>query len=118
MPYCPKCRDEFQDWVKTCPDCRVALVSELRPSTKGSKAANVKRESLVHVANAPNELVGQMWAEILKERGIHSLTKGGKAPGDMSGNSPCSPCEIYVLAAEAPRARRILDGLPDCERPS
>ena len=29
MPYCPKCRDEFEDWVKVCPDCNVTLVDEL-----------------------------------------------------------------------------------------
>ena len=35
MPYCPQCRDEFQDWVKDCPDCNVALVKTLpSPPTK------------------------------------------------------------------------------------
>lgn len=29
MRYCPKCRDEFEDWVELCPDCRTALVEEL-----------------------------------------------------------------------------------------
>jgi len=29
VPYCPKCREEFQDWVKVCPDCGVALVDKL-----------------------------------------------------------------------------------------
>jgi len=28
-PFCPKCGDEFQDWVTTCPDCQVNLVTEL-----------------------------------------------------------------------------------------
>ena len=31
MPYCPQCRDEFQDWVETCPDCKVPLVNTLPP---------------------------------------------------------------------------------------
>jgi hypothetical protein len=31
MPYCPKCKDGFQDWVKECPDCHVELVNELPP---------------------------------------------------------------------------------------
>ncbi len=26
MPYCPRCHDEFQDWVKVCPDCGLDLV--------------------------------------------------------------------------------------------
>ena len=29
MPFCPKCRDEYQEWVKTCPDCGVELVEQL-----------------------------------------------------------------------------------------
>ena len=29
--YCPKCRGEFEDWVKTCPDCQVDLVAEPPP---------------------------------------------------------------------------------------
>ena len=31
MPYCPKCRDEFEDWVEECPDCKEKLVDELPP---------------------------------------------------------------------------------------
>jgi hypothetical protein len=34
MPFCPNCRDEFEDWVEICPDCRVALVDELPPLPK------------------------------------------------------------------------------------
>jgi hypothetical protein len=117
MPFCPECRDEFQDWVKTCPDCRIALVAEMPTPSRPAKRGKAG-DSLVHIADAPNELVGQMWAEVLKEHGIRCLTKGGKAPGDMSGNSPCSACEMYVLASEAQRARKTLDGLPDSKRPS
>ncbi len=29
MSFCPKCGDEFQDWVKVCPDCGVELKEEL-----------------------------------------------------------------------------------------
>jgi hypothetical protein len=29
--YCPRCRSEFEAWVKTCPDCDVSLVAELPP---------------------------------------------------------------------------------------
>ena len=34
MPFCPNCRDEFEDWVKLCPDCHIALVNELPPLPK------------------------------------------------------------------------------------
>ena len=29
MPFCPKCKDEFQGWVKICPDCKIPLVEKL-----------------------------------------------------------------------------------------
>ncbi|MBN2099280.1 MAG: hypothetical protein JW753_06750 [Dehalococcoidia bacterium] len=116
MPYCPKCRDEFQDWVKTCPDCRVVLVSELPCLSKASDATKVGRESLLHSADAPNEPVARMWMESLENNGIRSTMKGGAYKLEMGSDSPFLPCGIYILASDAPRARRILDGLPDSKR--
>jgi hypothetical protein len=29
MPFCPECHDEFQEWVKECPDCSYELVEQL-----------------------------------------------------------------------------------------
>jgi hypothetical protein len=29
MPFCPKCRDEFQGWVRICPDCNLPLAEKL-----------------------------------------------------------------------------------------
>jgi len=48
MPYCPQCRDEFQDWVKVCPDCKVALVEQLPVQHKDEETD----EPLVHIATA------------------------------------------------------------------
>lgn len=31
MPWCPKCRQEFQDTIKVCPTCNEALVDKLAP---------------------------------------------------------------------------------------
>jgi hypothetical protein len=115
MPYCPKCRDEFQEWVKTCPDCRVSLVADLPASPKPAK---VRKESLVHIADAPNGTVAEMWAGLLKANHIHCLVKGGNFRAEMNAHSPFLPSGIYVVASEAQRAREILDGLPESERPS
>jgi hypothetical protein len=124
MPYCPKCRDEFQDWVKTCPDCRVELVTELpvetRPATGTASARRSARanEPLVHIADAPSGTVAEMWAGLLKANQIQCLVKGGNFRAEMNAHSPFLPSGIYVIASEAGRARKILDGLPDSERPS
>jgi hypothetical protein len=29
MKYCPKCRTEYEDWVKLCADCETTLVNQL-----------------------------------------------------------------------------------------
>ncbi len=103
MPYCPKCRDEFQDWAKVCPDCGIALVKELPTLTKENSPYGVpdeeeifrelekqetrKRlhksayptpkpgEPLVLLTTAPGEAVAKLWMNILEEEGIPSMMK-------------------------------------------
>jgi hypothetical protein len=31
MKHCPECGDEFEDWVKECPDCHVDLLNGPKP---------------------------------------------------------------------------------------
>ena len=38
MKYCPTCRTEYEDWVKLCADCKVSLVTQLRPEKKPESA--------------------------------------------------------------------------------
>ena len=45
MPFCPNCRDEFEDWVKTCPDCHVDLIDELPPLPKKSYKPSALKET-------------------------------------------------------------------------
>jgi predicted Zn-ribbon and HTH transcriptional regulator len=54
MPFCPKCRDEFQDWAKTCPDCRVDLVAELPPPPPPQ---DNPRRILARAQSSPDDLV-------------------------------------------------------------
>ena len=104
MPYCPKCRDEFQDWVKVCPDCNVALVEKLPPTPPKQKKQD---EPLVHIATAPSEPIANLWSDILKEQGISCLLKGDDLRAAMY-SSPYQQCEIHVLASEAKKAKGIL----------
>jgi len=103
VPYCPKCHDEFQDWVKVCPDCSVALVEKLPPPPKRKK----QDEPLVHIATAPSEPLAKMWAEILEKQGIQCLLKVGDLQASM--NPACDmQCDIYVLSSEAKKTKEIL----------
>lgn len=51
MPFCPKCKGEFQDWVKTCPDCGVPLVDKLPPPEPKKTNTKFSEESIVPVAS-------------------------------------------------------------------
>jgi hypothetical protein len=104
MPYCPKCRDEFQDWVKVCPNDEVPLVATLPPLEKKSRTD----EPLEYVATAPNEIIAKMWEGLLKERGITSLLTAGDAAVGGYGPILSVPVKIHVLASKVKHAKKIL----------
>lgn len=113
MPFCPKCRDEFQDWVEVCPDCHVKLVAALRESPSRVKKDS-KAEALVLAASAPNRPLADMWAGILKDKGIRCMVKGYEGGGfrypPMA--SPLQPSnlqfDVYVLKSDLGRAKETL----------
>jgi hypothetical protein len=74
-----------------------------------------KRDLLVNVATAPNEIVAQMWVQILNYEGICCLMKIGTVAGDFfSLFTRMGPSVgIYVLAAEAEKSKEILDSLEE-----
>jgi hypothetical protein len=74
-----------------------------------------KRESLVHAATAPNEVVAQMWTEILDDEDIHCLMKMGRIAGDFLSllTKIGVPVEIHVLASEGQMAKEVLDSLEE-----
>jgi hypothetical protein len=104
MPYCPQCRSEFQDWVKVCPDCKVALVEKLPPKPRPKQ----RDEPTVYLATAPNEMIADMWADILKEQGIGCWLKSGELRAAMYSLPYNQQCELHVLASAAERAKEIL----------
>jgi Putative prokaryotic signal transducing protein len=124
MPFCPKCRDEFQDWVKTCPDCRVRLVEGLRPESgptpKGDrpwrpfKSAKTEDEPVL-LASARNEPEARMWAGILEDQGIRCMVKTYSSEmfrGVYPSAYPIQPStlqfDVLVLESDLERAREIL----------
>ena len=108
MPYCPNCRDEFQDWVETCPDCKVPLVNELTPLPE----MEIPDNSLVLVATAPNEIEAHLWKGILEDNDIFSMIK--VAEGLNIYWSPMAlKHELYVLDSDEKEAREILESLVD-----
>lgn len=119
MPFCPKCRDEFQDWAKTCPDCRVDLVAEL--PAESTKSARVKDEPVL-LASASNEPEARMWAGILDDNGIPSMVKSYASEmfrGVYPSAYPIQPStlqfDVYVMQSDIERARGILGNASQAE---
>jgi len=107
MSYCPECRDQFEDWVKKCPDCHTALVGKLpEPKTESSTREKASNAPLAHLATAPNEGIALMWSDILNENDIHSLVKS--AAMNIYVQTFGSPYELYVLESDVGRARQTL----------
>jgi len=104
MPYCPQCLDEFQEWVKVCPDCNGALVAELPTQPE----YNYSNEPLVYITKAPNEPLGMMWKEILENEGIHSLLINRSGLSAYTRYSHPLDYELHVLASQVEKAKEIL----------
>ena len=73
--------------------------------------SRVSDEPVVHIITAPNEPVARMWADILKQNGIHSLIKIEDLRAAMYVFYYSPFCRIYVLASQRDRATRILTPL-------
>lgn len=73
MPFCPKCRDEFQDWVKKCPTCKVVLVEKLGPVMKPCKPPSPRTENLATVASYCFPTEAHIAAAKLESEGIWSF---------------------------------------------
>ena len=72
MPFCPECRDEFEDWVETCPDCHVRLVPVLPepPSEPPEPEPCYTTEPLVTVAAFSFPLKAHVFRTLLESEGI------------------------------------------------
>jgi hypothetical protein len=100
MPFCPKCRDEFQDWVKICPDCGVRLVDNLPPIVKARPVS----DPLVTIAEFPGAAAAQIASGKLKGEGIWSFVTDGTSWTLVFGSF-----QLQVRQLDVKRARRILE---------
>ena len=106
MPFCPECRDKFEDRIEVCPDCKVTLVKKLPTPPKEGRKTD---QPLVRIAIAPNEPIAKMWAGVLDEYDIRCLLKGIQL-GGWAAYAPAFEMrhDIYVLESEVNTAKEIL----------
>ncbi len=66
------------------------------------------KEPLVHIATAPNEMVANLWKDVLTENGIKCLLKSINLVTSLYTSPFTLQYEVQVLASDAEKAREIL----------
>ncbi len=110
MPFCPKCRDEFQDDVDICPDCKLGLIPRL-PSEVSEESIRLDKEPLFLVATAPNEAVGGFWKGILEDNGIKCFLKSDNARAAQYTLLLNQWQQLWVLKSDLRKARALIKPL-------
>lgn len=72
------------------------------------------QEPLVKIASAANQVLAEMWRELLRNNGIPALVR---IAGPLTAYATfTSPHDILVLAADVERARQILGAFNENDR--
>jgi len=109
--FCPRCKTEYEPWMKTCADCLVPLVESL-PSGQEHAA------ELVTVFATGNPALLAMAKSILDHAEILYLAKGEGlqnlfGAGSIGGYNPAlGPVELQVNVQDENEARELLEQLP------
>lgn len=67
-------------------------------------------ERLVRIGSAPNQMVAEMWRDLLAQEGIPAVVQTSDGYAYVG---PFSPCSLLTVAYQADRARAVLASLAD-----
>ena len=110
MPYCPSCKAEYLDSVKSCPDCGDSLVNNLPHSDK------LQEVKWIALKSVPGKAYAEMVTEVLDKEEIPNFIKSDAVStayltggaGGLGGTSV-----IFVPEEHQSRAEEFLTQLLD-----
>ncbi len=113
MPFCPKCRCEYENDVQICADCEVDLVAELPPEIP----EEYSEAEWVELCTFPGTLYARMAVDLLNKEGISAYSQsffGGAAlavadAGDFVG----ATASVFVLEPDLDRSRELVEPMID-----
>ena len=107
MSFCPNCRAEYVEGIKTCTDCDVDLVAALPRDEEKNLLTD---EELVPVFSAGNRVEADVVIGLLEGIGIHAWFRAGGVwrPGTEIA-SPVDYGPILVAASDADEARCVIE---------
>lgn len=105
MPFCPKCKAEYEVGFAQCSDCQIPLMDQL-PEEKDEPVPEAELVSVIHVAN---ESEAVFYCEMLKEAGINATYRSFTIPA-YDGITESTPYwgEVMVLDEDAEQADQII----------
>lgn len=107
MPWCPKCRTEYENGFKTCNDCNADLVDELEQD-KDDTDVNTKEVFLVSIANS---IEAEIVATLLASYNIPVIKRYREAGGYLEiymGGSTFG-VDLFVPEDLLAKAKDIID---------
>lgn len=106
MPFCPKCRYEYLDEVKQCPDCEAPLVDKLPVENPEYTDERVELVEVFH-GETHTALILQ---ELLEARGIASILRAREPLSAVLGDRAVPPYSALMVADhDAQKHREIID---------
>ncbi len=116
MPYCPKCKTEYNPGIEKCSDCDLRLVDELpeEPSEEPPEET-VEEVEYKLLRNLPSRLYAEMLKESLLNSGIVSIVKGEDIGIMLGSYSTTSLVEVslWVPKKDWEKANQIADEMLD-----
>jgi len=103
MPYCPKCRREFQN-AKECPDDKIALVKELPFQTRQSDDGT----TWIEIASTANSDEAQLIQGFLDAEGIDAQIEHAEASQFPMTFGDLGDTRIFVPTTDEKRALELL----------
>ena len=73
MKYCPKCRNEFEDWVGECPECGLVLVYDMPFEDRSGFDCSL-RTAVIYKSNKHRDI--EIATNLLEASGIKFMVKG------------------------------------------
>ncbi len=108
MPYCPKCKTEYNPGIEKCSDCDLPLVEELPEESPEETPGEIKYKLL---RNLPSRLYAEMLKESLQNSGISAIIKGEDIGIMLGSYSTTSLVEVSLWVSEEDweKANQIAD---------
>ncbi len=102
MGFCPNCGYEYQDEVKTCPDCDIELVDQLPKEEH-------RDINFVPLPNLPGRVYAEMLKEVLDRKGIPCYIKASGVTGAYRISSSDAVSEGVRLFVPEEKLQECMD---------